>query len=113
MIQVQDLSKPYGPIEALRALTFENADGEIVGLPGPNGAGKTTLIRTLSGYQESTRRDYSGISPSKSPSRVHSGRSVSLSKSSRYPSGSASDVTHMPLPTNGSVAIMPRPLTSR
>jgi ABC-2 type transport system ATP-binding protein len=50
MIDVTDLTKSYGPIEALRGVTFHIAPGEIVGLLGPNGAGKTTAIRILTGY---------------------------------------------------------------
>ena len=50
MIDVTDLTKLYGPIEALREVTFHVAPGEIVGLLGPNGAGKTTTIKILTGY---------------------------------------------------------------
>ncbi len=50
MIEVTDLSKSYGPIEALRKISFSIAEGEIVGLLGPNGAGKTTIIKILTGY---------------------------------------------------------------
>jgi ABC-2 type transport system ATP-binding protein len=50
MIDVADLTKSYGPIEALRGVTFHIAPGEIVGLLGPNGAGKTTAIKILTGY---------------------------------------------------------------
>ncbi len=50
MIQVTDLKKSYGPIQALGGVTFEIAPGEIVGLLGPNGAGKTTIIKMLTGY---------------------------------------------------------------
>ncbi|MCP4542342.1 MAG: ATP-binding cassette domain-containing protein [Chloroflexi bacterium] len=50
MIDANNLSKSYGPIEALRGVTFHIAPGEIVGLLGPNGAGKTTTIKILTGY---------------------------------------------------------------
>ena len=50
MIEVTDLTKSYGPIEALRGVSFNIKSGEIVGLLGPNGAGKTTIIKTLTGY---------------------------------------------------------------
>jgi ABC-2 type transport system ATP-binding protein len=50
MIDVSHLEKSYGEIQALRDVTFQIAEGEIVGLLGPNGAGKTTIMKTLTGY---------------------------------------------------------------
>jgi ABC-2 type transport system ATP-binding protein len=50
MLDVQGLSKEFGPIRAVDGLTFEVREGEIVGLLGPNGAGKTTAMRMLVGY---------------------------------------------------------------
>lgn len=50
MIEAVDLSKAYGPIEALKGVSFDVAPGEVVGLLGPNGAGKSTTIKILTGY---------------------------------------------------------------
>ena len=48
MISFTSLSKRYGPLEAVRRLTFEVRPGEVYALLGPNGAGKTTALRCLS-----------------------------------------------------------------
>src|SRR5256885_127012 len=47
MIEVQSLTKCYGPITAIRDVSFSVAPGEIVGFLGPNGAGKSTTMRIL------------------------------------------------------------------
>jgi ABC-2 type transport system ATP-binding protein len=50
MITVENVTKSYGPIQALKDISFQVNSGEIVGLLGPNGAGKSTTIKILTGY---------------------------------------------------------------
>jgi ABC-2 type transport system ATP-binding protein len=50
MIEVQDLTKYYGPTLAISRLNFTVAAGEIVGFLGPNAAGKTTTLKILAGF---------------------------------------------------------------
>lgn len=50
MIEVENLTKYYGDLAAIRDLNFRVERGEILGFLGPNGAGKTTTMRILSGY---------------------------------------------------------------
>jgi len=49
MIEVRDLTKTFGAVEAVRGISFRVEAGEIVGFLGPNGAGKTTTMRILAG----------------------------------------------------------------
>jgi ABC-2 type transport system ATP-binding protein len=54
MIEVQDLTKKYGELTAVRSLSFKVEKGRIWGLLGPNAAGKTTTMRILTGYLPAT-----------------------------------------------------------
>jgi branched-chain amino acid transport system ATP-binding protein len=49
LLEVKDLHVAYGGIQALRGISFDVAEGEVVTLLGANGAGKTTTLRTVSG----------------------------------------------------------------
>jgi len=50
MIEVTNLGKRYGTLEAIRGVNFSINPGEVVGLLGPNGAGKTTIMKILTCY---------------------------------------------------------------
>ena len=54
MIEVQHLTKRYGPITAVDDVSFRVERGEILGFLGPNGAGKTTTMRVITGYMPAT-----------------------------------------------------------
>ncbi len=54
MIEVQQLTKRYGPFTAVNDISFRVERGEILGFLGPNGAGKTTTMRVLTGYMPPT-----------------------------------------------------------
>jgi len=72
MIEVQDVRKKFGAVQALGGVSFTARDGQITALLGPNGAGKTTLLRTLVGL---LKRDHGsiaidGVDPEKDPMAV-------------------------------------------
>ena len=50
MIEVENLTKYYGPLPAVQEISFRALRGEILGFLGPNGAGKTTTMRILTGF---------------------------------------------------------------
>ncbi|MGC8786765.1 MAG: ABC transporter ATP-binding protein [Anaerolineae bacterium] len=72
LLKVQDLHVYYGAIQALKGISFEVKEGEIVTLIGANGAGKSTTLRTISGLVRPTRgsitftgQNIVGLSPDK------------------------------------------------
>jgi sodium transport system ATP-binding protein len=72
MIEVHEVRKQFGAVQALGGVSFTARDGQITALLGPNGAGKTTLLRTLVGL---LRRDHGtiavdGIDPEQDPMAV-------------------------------------------
>jgi ABC-2 type transport system ATP-binding protein len=54
MIEVKALTKLYGTVAAIENVSFDVAQGEIVGFLGPNGAGKSTTMRILTGFTPAT-----------------------------------------------------------
>jgi len=51
-VEVADLRKSYGPVQALQGVSFTVAEGEVFALLGPNGAGKTTTVEILEGFRK-------------------------------------------------------------
>ena len=56
-VEVRDLHKSYGDVDAVRGVSFTVDTGEIVAVLGPNGAGKTTTIEMLEGFRAPTSGD--------------------------------------------------------
>ncbi|TFC71379.1 ABC transporter ATP-binding protein [Cryobacterium sp. TMS1-20-1] len=65
VVQVRDLQKSYGSVEAVRGVSFSIEAGETFALLGPNGAGKSTTIEILEGYRDRSGGEVSvlGIDP--------------------------------------------------
>src|SRR5665647_70743 len=53
MLKVEEINVYYGSIHAIRQVSFEVMEGEIVSLIGANGAGKSTVLKTISGLLRS------------------------------------------------------------
>lgn len=49
-LNIQNLNKAYGDIEAIKDINFKTQIGEVIAILGPNGAGKTTLMNMISGF---------------------------------------------------------------
>jgi branched-chain amino acid transport system ATP-binding protein len=54
LLQLEDVDVSYGKTQALKGVSLEVNEGEIVGMIGPNGAGKTTMLDSIAGYKEYT-----------------------------------------------------------
>ena len=54
-IELKDVSKQFGAVDALNAISFSVNDGELVALLGPSGGGKTTVLRLIAGLDEPTQ----------------------------------------------------------
>ena len=93
LIQVSELTKKFGSVQALNGLTFNVMPGEIYGLLGPNGAGKTTTIKALIGLVEpnSGTITVEGVDPTKDPVAVKSKVGYVAEKPILYESLSARD----------------------
>ena len=74
VIEVENLSKSYGKIQAIKEVSFKVKKGEVFGLIGPDGAGKTSIIQILTGVLTPTsgKAFINGIDVTKEPERIKS-----------------------------------------
>ena len=71
LLQVRDIEKSFGGVQAVRGVSFDVHEGEILGVIGPNGSGKSTLFNCILGQLLPTRgrvsvdgHDVTGLRPS-------------------------------------------------
>ena len=71
-VEVEDLRKSYGSVQALRGVSFTVVEGEVFALLGPNGAGKTTTVEILEGFRrrDGGRASVLGFDPAAGNSRL-------------------------------------------
>ena len=93
-IEVRDLRKSYGELEAVRGIDFSVARGEIYGLLGPNGAGKTTTVEILEGYRQRSSGEVSvlGFDPSQRPRELRARVGIVLQSSGIYAHASVAEL---------------------
>lgn len=86
VIQVDDLSKRYGDLEAVDGISFSVQRGEVFGILGPNGAGKTTTLECIEGLTEPTsgRTTVLGIDTQREPQKVKERIGIQLQASSYF-----------------------------
>ena len=86
VIQVQDLVKRFGGVEAVRGVSFEVRRGEVFGILGPNGAGKTTTLETIEGLLQPTsgRTEVLGMDVRRQPKEIKERIGVQLQASAYF-----------------------------
>ena len=93
MIRVEDVSRSFGSIQAVRKLSFDVPRGEVIGFIGPNGAGKTTTIRLLGAILRPNegRLSVNGFDPVTDGDRVRASIGVLTEGAGLYPNMTALD----------------------
>jgi ABC-2 type transport system ATP-binding protein len=82
-IQIENLNKSYGSVQAVHDVSFEVHTGEIFGMVGPNGAGKTTTIEIVEGLRKADhgRIQVLGLDPMHDSSRLFERIGIQLQQS--------------------------------
>ena len=86
-IEVRDLRKSYGAVEAVRGISFGVGRGEVYGILGPNGAGKTTTVEILEGHRRRSSGDVAvlGHDPEERDTRLQERVGIVLQGGGFYP----------------------------
>jgi ABC-2 type transport system ATP-binding protein len=86
-VEVEDLRKSYGSVQALRGVSFSVAEGEVFALLGPNGAGKTTTVEILEGFRrrDGGRASVFGFDPASGDRRLKDQMGIVLQTSGADP----------------------------
>ena len=84
VVSVENLTKSYGDVDAVRGVSFDLEEGEVFALLGPNGAGKTTIVEILEGYRKRTSGDVDvlGFDPSENQRAFKENIGIVLQESS-------------------------------
>ena len=92
MLEIKDLEVYYGMIQAIKGVSFEVNEGEVIALIGANGAGKTTILHTITGLLEAKKGTvtFDGNQGARPQDRYHgngtcSGRQAGIFKPYRVP----------------------------
>ena len=86
IVVARDLRKRYGSLQAVDGVSFEIAEGEVLGILGPNGAGKTTTLEMIEGMRtiDSGKAIVDGIDVSQDPRGVKARIGIQLQASSFF-----------------------------
>ena len=84
-LEIKDLQVFYGKIEAIKGISFQVNQGEIVTLIGANGAGKTTTLKTISGLRPVSggQINFDGEDISKVPAHLRTAMGISMAPEGR------------------------------
>jgi ABC-2 type transport system ATP-binding protein len=96
-LMIDGLSKSFGPTAALRSLSLEVAEGEVIGYLGPNGAGKTTTIRLLLGLIRATsgRAEIFGVDCQGQPVEAHHKLAFVPGEANLWPQLTGTETLHL------------------